>query len=51
MKSLSFNQDQNTSNRKNNLSGGKTKKFKSTKYEKIKFELLFISLLKDKGNI
>ena len=38
MKSLSFNQDQNTSNRKNNLSGGKTKKFKSTKYEKIKFE-------------
>ena len=38
MKSLSFNQDQNSSNRKNNLSGGETKKFKSTKYEKIKFE-------------
>ena len=40
MKSLSFNQDQNSSNRKNNLSGSKTKKFKSTKYEKIKFEEL-----------
>ena len=38
MKSLSFNQDQNSSNRKNNLSGGEIKKFKSTKYEKIKFE-------------
>ena len=34
MKCLSFNQDQMPSNRKNNFSGGKSRKYKSSKYEK-----------------
>ena len=38
MKSLSFNQEQISYNNKNDISGGKAKKYKSTKYEKFKYE-------------